>query len=470
VSGHAVDIHTATQRTIAAWILCGADAAERLATAYHYGLVVNDLTDFPARSTLSAAANIAARGDDITLEAVRAQLQADHDLRGPHRAGEELPDLGWLDRLVHHAPLHDPPPIAQWCAEVRRSAMRDAPRFGRPFAEYIGTEEPENNPSDIFDVHGLIVRGEPSLIIGDPKVGKTMLTTDLLLHAAAGRRHWVEVPIYRRLRILFAPREDSEQTTKRRIWQLARGAGIEMWELQDHLVIDGTSPLYFDDAKLTSKLERQLANFDVCVIDSLSTIHNADENSVERMAPIMNRWRDLSLGTRTAFPIVHHFRKRGTDAPSAATGGNVLQRARGSSIIGATTRHAVGVERGPDEHQIVISVESNHEVDTEPFVIRRRSGVDDQGRKYIRHERAGSLVDARASKDSDRIDAATLAVIRRAGPDGIGIGRALRDAAIDKLRNQPGGKGCRPVKVDQAADRLSKAGAIARIGDRWRVA
>ena len=469
MSGHAVDIHTATQRTIAAWILCGADAAERLATAYHYGLVVNDLTDFPARSTLSAAANIAARGDDITLEAVRAQLQADHDLRGPHRAGEELPDLGWLDRLVHHAPLHDPPPIAQWCAEVRRAAMRDAPRFGRPFAEYIGTEEPENNPSDIFEVHGLIVRGEPSLIAGDPKVGKTMAATDLLLHATAGRREWCGVPIYRRPRVLFFPREDSELTTRRRIWQLARGARIEMWELHDHMVIDGTSPLYFDDEKLTAKLERQLADVDVCVIDSLSTVHNGDENSLERMAPVMNRWRDLALHTRTAIVIVHHFRKAGADAQPTAPG-DIMKAIRGHSVIGATTRHAVGIARGPDKHQIAIAVASNHEVDFEPFVIRRRFGTDDSGRRFIRHERAGNLRDAWDAKDSERIEAATLTVIRRAGPDGIGGGRALRDAVVGELRDQPAGRGCRPIKVDQAAERLGGTGAIVWNGDRWRVA
>lgn len=213
-------------------------------------------------------------------------------------------------------------------AEDLRSDARSSLEYGRAFREFVGTDEPDENPADVFDAHGLIVTGEPSLLVGDPKVGKTLLLTDLLLHMAAGRREWCGVSIYRRPRMMLFLREDSERTTTRRIWQLARGARIEHWELADHLVIDGTSPLYFDDAKLTTKLEKQLACFDICAIDSLSTIHNADENSAERMAPIMNRWRDLSLGTRTAIVLVHHFRKRGNDAPTSAPGGPVLQRAR----------------------------------------------------------------------------------------------------------------------------------------------
>jgi hypothetical protein len=250
---------------------------------------------------------------------------------------------------------------------------------------------------------------------------------------------------------------------------LARGAGIEHWELADHLVIDATSPLYFDDLKLTSKLERQLAGFDVCAIDSLSTIHNADENSVERMAPIMNRWRDMSLKTSTAIPLVHHFRKRGVDASNGSGGGtgNVLQRARGSSLIAATTRHAVGIERGPGEDELTVHIESNHEVDTQPFVIRRRFGADEHGRKFITHERAGNLVDAREARTVELVDPIVLEIIRKAGAGGIG-GRDLRSAAIERVTKLRG-KGIRPIKVDQSAERLELAGKIRKIDGRWRV-
>ena len=341
-------------------------------------------------------------------------------------------------------------------------------RYGVPFLEFVGDEEPSNDPADVFDVHGLIVKGEPGLIIGAPKVGKTLLVEDLMLHIAAGRRDWCGMPIYRRCRLLLFLREDSERTTIRRLRQLARGAGIAHEELAGYLVIDVKSPLYFDDPKHTRKLEPQLQGFDICTIDSLSTIHNADENSVERMAPIMNTWRDMALTTSTGMPLIHHFRKEGNGKAGKSSDG-ILQRARGSSVIGATTQHAVGVEAGPGKHQIVLSFESNHEIDTEPFVICRRFGADDHGRRWIRHERVGSMQDARTVGEAATVDPATLEVIRGTGLDGINA-TDLRSAVNQRLREGPRGEGIRPAAIDAAAKRLHKAGSIERRADgRWRV-
>jgi hypothetical protein len=505
-NGHAPVLFDAElERWLVAAVLADPARLQRLDS-----LAAAELWDPLARRAFSAIRNVAAQGSALTVAAVRAHLAADvllHDPDPNPRLNEhpQLGDLAWFDRLVATALPPGELPIIGWSARISKLALeRDAekeageapareqmeydritfeelesdgapaivppPGFGRPFAEFVGDVEPDDNPADVFDAHGLIVRGEPSLLIGDPKVGKTLLLEDLILHMAAGRSEFCGLRIYRRPRVLLFLREDSERTTKRRLWQLARGAGIEHWELAEYLVIDATSPLYFDVPSLTAKLERQLAGFDICAIDSLSTIHNADENSVERMAPVMNRWRDLSLGTSTAIPLVHHFRKRGVDASngSGASTGNVLQRARGSSLIAATTRHAVGVDKGPDEHEMTVSIESNHEVDVRPFVIRRRFGVDEHGRKFIRHERAGSLIDAREAQTVALVDPIVLQIIRASGVDGIGK-RDLRSGTVDRLRAERGA-GVRATKVDEAADRLVNGGQIVKRGDRWRIA
>lgn len=349
---------------------------------------------------------------------------------------------------------------------AKRTAGADA-EYGVPIIEFLGDEEPSADPSEVFDVHGLIVTGEPALMIGPPKLGKTMTAEDLILYIAAGRREWCGVPIYRRCRVLMFLREDSERTSKRRLWQLARGAGIRHEELAGYLSIDVRSPLYFDDPKLVKKLASRLSEFDICMVDSLSTVHNGDENSVERMAPVMNAWRDLSLSTRTAIPLIHHYRKDGNDAPRGGRSGSgsVLQRARGSSLIGATTRHAVGFDPGPDEHQIVFSFESNHELDTEPFVIQRRFGADAEGRRWIRHERVGSQRDAREATDKALIDPVVLEVVRAAGNAGVGL-RTIREVVNGRLRDLDGGKGARAVRIDASLSRLSQAGKIDRRVDR----
>lgn len=371
----------------------------------------------------------------------------------PHDGAEMLDELlGDLERIKSGTGSTD--------------ASRRKTTYGSPFKEWIGDAEPSNNPAEIFDAHGLIVRGEPCLFLGDPKVGKTLLITDLALHLAAGRSAWCGVPLYRRCRVLSLLREDSERTTRRRVYQMARAAGIRMSELEGWLEVDGVTPLYFDDPRNVAQLRRQAKNFDIVLIDSLSTVHNGDENSVESMAPVMNEWRDIALGTKVAIPIIHHFRKRPGERMQEA--GGVLQRARGSSIIGATTRHAVGISTGPEKNQVVIEVESNHEIDFEPFVIERTSGLDNCDRAILTHRRIGSLSDARREADTAVIDPITLRVIRSGGADGIG-GRDLRSIVVHELE-LASGRGCRPAKVDQSARRLADRGQVeqSKTSRKWR--
>lgn len=368
---------------------------------------------------------------------------------------------------------HDPKElvgeVAGELARIDADAVSNARNaYGSPFASWLGDTEPGNDPQDIFDVHGLIVRAEPCIILGDPKVGKTLLVEDLALHLASGRKAWCEVPIYKRCRVLALLREDSERTTRRRFFQMARGAGIERWELDGWLEVDGITPLYFDDPKHVAQLGRQLKNYDVVLIDSLSTIHNGDENSVESMAPVMNQWRDLSLTTKTAIVIIHHFRKRGDgNAAPQAFGSGVLQRARGSSIIGATTRHAVGISAGPERGQVVIEVESNHDIETEPFVVVRKSGTDEKGDRFLSHHRVGSLRDARVVADESLIDPITQKVLSQY-PDGLGL-RDLRSYVNEQMKLTHG-TGIGGVRVDQSLKRLERRGHVSflQIAKKWK--
>jgi hypothetical protein len=374
----------------------------------------------------------------------------------PHDAAELVPEiLGDIERITADARMTD---------GVARKVS-----YGSPFLEWIGDSEPSNDPSEIFDAHGLIVRSEPSLFLGDPKVGKTLVVTDLAIHLAAGRREWCGVPLYRRCRVLLLLREDSERTSRRRVWQMTRGANIEMWELDGWLEIDGITPLYFDDPKHLAQLRRQIGRYDLVLVDSLSTIHNGDENSVESMAPVMNQWRDMSLTTKVGIPIIHHFRKRQGEGGAPASYGSVLQRARGSSIIGATTRHAVGLSIGPEKSQVVIETESNHDIDVEPFVVQRTSGIDAHGRAFLTHRRVGSLRDAKLDSDRAEIDPITLRVVRAGGYEGITT-RDLRSIVNHEI-GLARGKGVRPTSVDQSVRRLVDNGSVEQIHGtkKWRV-
>ncbi len=98
-------------------------------------LGVDDLADMHAQSAYEAFANARARGAEPTLTELTAELQKRHDLRGPHRPGEETlqpHDLRWLANLVA-LPLPPDPPIVMWSgqlieiAEARRALLSEAP-------------------------------------------------------------------------------------------------------------------------------------------------------------------------------------------------------------------------------------------------------------------------------------------------------------------------------------------------------
>lgn len=296
------------------------------------------------------------------------------------------------------------------CAPGDRPAPMTAPDFGGDILAYLGPEEPSADPAAIYYVDGLIVRGEPNLMLGEPKIGKTLTVEDLAVSMAAGLSDFCGRPIYARARVLLMPREDSTLTTRQRLWQITRARGVNHADLVGWLEVDGTTPLRFDDPALVARFRRCLARFDVAFIDSLSTIHAGDENTARDMGVAMNAWRDLSLGTNTTIVIVHHFRK-----PSEASGGGArgrkLQRGRGSSIIGATARHAVFVSDGPERGQILVEVEGNHPHQPEPFVIARQSG-DVDGARWVKHDLVGLAAEVARSAADDGIKrkiAATLA-------------------------------------------------------------
>lgn len=349
--------------------------------------------------------------------------------------------------------------------ELRSSAGRSdattqqaATTYGGDIVTYLGEEEPSHDPAAIYWVDGLIVRDEPGMVLGEPKVGKTLIVEDLALCMAAGLPDFCGRVIYGRPRVLLMTREDSDRTTRSRLWQIARARGIQHTDLAGWLDVDGISPLYFDSKENVGRFRAALERFDVVFIDSLATIHGGDENTVRDMAPVMNAWRDLSLQTKTSLVIVHHLRKPGGDAQKQG-GTKALTKSRGSSIIGATTRHAVCISDGPDKNQIKIEIEGNHDGKPDPFVIIRRSG-EEATRKWVRHELVGAEQDVRRDAAAQRLDPVVLSIVASVGDGGITL-VDLRDALRERGIKAKNGT------IDARVQALVLNGKIERrVGDR----
>lgn len=328
-------------------------------------------------------------------------------------------------------------------ARDRAVAIADSPdagRFGGDLLSFLGEREPSHEPAALYWCDGLIVRGEPMLILGEPKVGKTLLVEDLALCLAVGAPDFCGQRIYQRARVLLMPREDSARETSARLWQIARARGVHHRDLVGWLEIDAVSPLFFDRPDSVSAFRTALARFDVAIIDSLSTIHSTgDENSNGAMSPAMAAWRDLCLRDDKTVALVHHLRKPGEGAAGRGTGAK-LSRSRGASIIAATARHAVVVTNGLAPDQVLLTIEGNHARMPPPLVVARRSGTGAEG-AWVSHARIGDLAEARRAANAaglaqrivELLSARAEPVTRNAIADELGGNRQNTLAAIGKL-------------------------------------
>jgi hypothetical protein len=411
--------------------------------------------------------------DAVGREAARLGLTAART--AGLRLGRELVQID----LGDHADLNEawcagwrPPALHQRAATSTSTATREiqeapmptpsrssppAPkRWGGDVLTFLGAEEPAMEASHVYWCDGLVVRDEPGLFLGEPKIGKTLVVEDLALSLAAGLPAFCGRQIFGRARVLLLTREDSDRTTRARLWQLARAHQLPHEDLAGWLEVDGTTGLRLDRDDDVAAFRSNLDRFDVVFIDSLSTVHAGDENAARDMSPVMNAWRQLALETRTAIVIVHHLRKP-HERKLAETAGRsrVLPRSRGSSIIGATARHAVFFADGPDENQVLVRVEGNHEGMPEPFVIARRTGERD-GKRWVRHEAVGDERVARVMAIATRLDPVILDVVTRTGEAGIRMGD-LRQHVRDLVpaRNEVIGQ---RVAALVGAERLERKG------------
>ena len=331
--------------------------------------------------------------------------------------------------------------------------------YGGDLAAFLGDDEPDEDPSLDYVVHGIIPRGAPFVIGGHPKQGKTLVVEDLAIAIAAGAESWCGFPVspdMRGARVLLMPREDSARETRVRIWRLARGRGLDPRDLAGKLEVDGTSTLYLDDAALVAKLRRSVEAFDVVLIDSLQTIHRGDENSARDMAIVCGAWRDIALTTGKAVGLIHHFNGKGAEGDTRDPG----HKLRGSSALFATARHVVGIERmkKPDS-AIAVRVSGNLSHVPEPFAVRRVESTVAGGKLAWSYEPLGKLGDVRDPEVRD----AVLAAVTNSMPDGIGS-RDLRDVVRDKVDASNGA-------IDREALQLSREKRIGRASKRatWKL-
>ncbi|HEY4056546.1 MAG TPA: AAA family ATPase [Kofleriaceae bacterium] len=307
-----------------------------------------------------------------------AKARAEYETRG---AGS----TNGASSQAHHEP--DEPAKETWS-------------YGRPLVDWLGADEPSDDDSGDWHIRGLVARDVAQFLAGDPKVGKTMIMESWAIALAMGAADWCGCLVYGRKRTLVMPREDGERTTKVRLWQLARGAGlVSPRELEGWLEVDATSPLNLGSPEHLKKLRAACERFDVVMIDSFTTAHLGDENSVKDIAHALEPARDIAIGTKTAIVFVHHYNGKGQDNDKRG----VKHRLRGSSAIAGYARHIVGVSHGPKRGQVEVASDGNLEHQIEPTVVELVNGETPAGKKTLAYRHVGSAVNAAIDSVRDEV-------------------------------------------------------------------
>jgi hypothetical protein len=164
---------------------------------------------------------------------------------------------------------------------------------------------------------------------GEPKVGKSLLVTNLALSLAAGsNRTGFPVPTARRVLIcqfeLPLPQFVSRLTVMRR----SLGAAAD-----HHLLVDTRAAGHLLSAPqglqhfLTAA---QAAGAEVIILDPLYSTHDQDENDTRAMAALCQALLRLRDASRAALIVVHHVRK------------SINRHEIGSAFRGSSALHAVG--------------------------------------------------------------------------------------------------------------------------------
>lgn len=244
-----------------------------------------------------------------------------------------------LSRIAFGDGAYDPYAVfAEAMAEIENASqgIQPAEREQWTAAELAALEISE----DPWLLDGLLIEGGLNLIAGEIASGKTFLCLDLSIAMATEGKAWG-----RNVKpgsVVYFGADNSRDDLTRRVRDLCTGRAIR--PPQENLIFDlsamdlGTPAGIATVRQLTSK-----HNASLVIIDALARyMGSMDENSAADVGDMMASFREISRKTGTAFIIIHHLRKMGTQFSRAG----IADRVRGSGDFIAAVDSAIVITTG----------------------------------------------------------------------------------------------------------------------------
>ncbi len=290
-----------------------------------------------------------------------------------------------------------------------------------PIRGWLGDEDEADAPDPML-IDGMLPVGVVAFLAGEPKLGKSWIALYLAICVAAGQKAFKRLGVLQG-RVVIIAEEDTQKEIRKRLWWLARGAGVDPRDLPIHVAV--AKGIRLDDEAMMVKLTAECAGAALVVLDALARLHGADENDRTAMRVVTVALQRFAAATKATTLTVHHFRKRGQGDDKIRPG----QRMRGTGDLHALARAVVGIDRLGEAIQI--SPESNYGEPVDPFCVALSFDVRTDGKRVARIEWAGSALgkDAAAALLAIRGGATSVDAVRSS----MGVGKAKAARAVEEL-------------------------------------
>ncbi|MBW1862316.1 MAG: AAA family ATPase [Deltaproteobacteria bacterium] len=197
---------------------------------------------------------------------------------------------------------------------------------------------------DIF-IKNFVERHALTILAGEQKVGKSVLTINLMLSLAMGMDFLgFEPPMARR--VLYIQQEISEWAMKSRLEKMLENPTEGF--LKNFLKITTTGdPLKITDSRHRREIFDRIKESepDLVVFDPLSTFHNKSENDAKEMTSVLDHFFELIKEFNIGILLVHHHGK----ASAVEKSGDHMPR--GSSVLGDRADAIINVKRLPKKYK-----------------------------------------------------------------------------------------------------------------------
>lgn len=228
----------------------------------------------------------------------------------------------------------------------------------------------ENIPPPSWVVDKMVPTESITIISAPPAQYKTWLALDIAISVALGKAVFDHFET-KQTNVLIIDEESGRGRLRKRLQML----GVTD---ETPIAIASCERFKLDEESAESTTDFCLANsIGLVVFDSLTRIHNADENSAKDMSVVMSNFKRLTQDG-IAVIVIHHNRKPGQ------FGGGGANEMRGSGDILAASDVQISVKRKSGTNLITVSQNKNRDApDLAPFDLEVASDEDKLWFKHL---------------------------------------------------------------------------------------